>query len=48
MVGRQRASKCRRGDFADYVIGLRHKAAGGEITLTFDRTLKKGDLFTTA
>jgi predicted nucleic-acid-binding protein len=33
------------GDFADYVIGLRNRAAGCETTLTFDRAHKRDELF---
>jgi predicted nucleic-acid-binding protein len=34
------------GDFADYAIGLRNRAAGCETTLTFDRAHKRDELFT--
>ena len=34
------------GDFADYVIGLRNRAAGCETTLTFDRAHRRDELFT--
>jgi predicted nucleic-acid-binding protein len=34
------------GDFADYVLGLRNRAAGCETTLTFDRAHKRDELFT--
>jgi predicted nucleic-acid-binding protein len=33
------------GDFADYAIGLRDRAAGCETTLTFDRAHKRTELF---
>lgn len=33
------------GDFADYVIGHRAKAAGAERTVTFDRSLRRSPLF---
>ena len=33
------------GDFADYVLGSRNRRAGCRTTLTFDRALKKSDLF---
>jgi predicted nucleic-acid-binding protein len=33
------------GDFADYAIGLRDRAAGCETTLTFDRAHKRSELF---
>jgi predicted nucleic-acid-binding protein len=33
------------GDFADYTIGLRNRAAGCETTLTFDRAHKRDELF---
>jgi predicted nucleic-acid-binding protein len=35
-----------RGDFADYVLGLRNRKAGSKATMTFDRSLKKSELFT--
>lgn len=34
-----------RGDFADYVIGIRHRQAGCEETVTFDRSLRDSPLF---
>ncbi|HEX9688015.1 MAG TPA: type II toxin-antitoxin system VapC family toxin [Thermoanaerobaculia bacterium] len=34
-----------RGDFADYAIGARNRAAGCEDTVTFDRSLKGSGLF---
>jgi predicted nucleic-acid-binding protein len=34
------------GDFADYAIGLRSRAAGCDSTLTFDRAHKRDELFT--
>jgi predicted nucleic-acid-binding protein len=34
------------GDFADPLIGWRNRKSGCETTLTFDRNLKKNDLFT--
>jgi predicted nucleic-acid-binding protein len=33
------------GDFADYVLGLRNRAAGCSVTATFDRALKGSPLF---
>jgi len=33
------------GDFADYIIGLRNRAAGCKTTLTFDRAHKRSELF---
>lgn len=33
------------GDFADYLIGWRNRAAGCETTATFDRGLRGGELF---
>ena len=33
------------GDFADYVIGWRNRAAGCPKTVTFDRGLRGSDLF---
>jgi predicted nucleic-acid-binding protein len=33
------------GDFADYVLALRNRAAGCDTTLTFDRAHRKEDLF---
>ena len=37
-----------RGDFADYVLGLRNREAGCRTTVTFDRALRRGSLFTIA
>jgi predicted nucleic-acid-binding protein len=34
-----------RGDFADYVLGTRNRAAGCTTTVSFDRALKRSDLF---
>lgn len=34
-----------RGDFADYVVGVRNRAAGCSTTVTFDRSLKGSELF---
>jgi len=34
-----------RGDFADYVVGLRNKRAGCSETATFDRALDRSVLF---
>ena len=34
------------GDFADYYIGRRHRQAGAEHTLTFDRHLRSATHFT--
>lgn len=34
-----------QGDFADYVLGLRNRRAGSAATATFDRALKKSELF---
>lgn len=34
-----------RGDFADYVMGVRNRAAGCSTTMTFDRSLKGSELF---
>lgn len=34
------------GDFADYALGLRNRAAGCEATLTFDRAHARDELFT--
>jgi predicted nucleic-acid-binding protein len=34
-----------RGDFADYIIGIRHSQAGCDATVTFDRGLKDSPLF---
>jgi len=31
--------------FADYVLGLRNRKAGGSATATFDRALRKSELF---
>lgn len=33
------------GDFADYLLGVRNRAVGCEDTVTFDRSLKRSDLF---
>ena len=33
------------GDFADYLIGRRHKRAGCETTVTFDRALRDETMF---
>ena len=33
-------------DFADYLIGWKNRKSGCEMTVTFDRNLKKNDLFT--
>jgi predicted nucleic-acid-binding protein len=38
--------RMKRGDFADYVLGLRSREAGCNRTATFDRTLKDSELFT--
>ena len=35
-----------KGDFADYMIGLRNRQAGCQDTLTLDRRLGQSDLFT--
>ena len=35
-----------QGDFADYVLGLRNRKAGCSATVTFDRALKRNELFT--
>jgi len=40
------AYRAGRGDFADYVLGLRNRKAGCSATVTFDRALKKNELFT--
>jgi predicted nucleic-acid-binding protein len=34
-----------QGDFADYVLGLRNRKAGCGSTVTFDRALKRNELF---
>ncbi len=34
-----------RGDFADYVMGVRNRAAGCSTTVTFDRSLRRSALF---
>jgi len=34
-----------KGDFADYLLGLKNRSAGCETTVTFDRGLRKSDLF---
>ena len=34
------------GDFADYLVALRNRRAGCDSTLTFDRALRRSDLFT--
>jgi predicted nucleic-acid-binding protein len=36
------------GDFADFVLALRNRAAGCDTTLTFDRAHRQSDLFTLA
>ncbi len=41
-IQRFRAGK---GDFADYLLGLRNRRAGCETTLTFDRKLRPADGF---
>jgi predicted nucleic-acid-binding protein len=33
------------GDFADYILGSRNRAAGCDVTATFDRALKGSALF---
>lgn len=33
------------GDFADYLLGHRNRKAGCSVTATFDRPLKRSDLF---
>lgn len=33
------------GDFADYVMGVRNRAAGCSTTVTFDRSLRRSALF---
>ena len=33
------------GDFADYILGSRNRAAGCNVTATFDRALKGSSLF---
>ena len=40
------AYRAGQGDFADYVLGLRNRQAGCSATATFDRALKKSELFT--
>lgn len=40
------AYRAGQGDFADYVLGLRNRKAGCSATVTFDRALKKNELFT--
>ncbi len=35
-----------QGDLADYVLGLRNRKAGCSATVTFDRALKRNELFT--
>jgi predicted nucleic-acid-binding protein len=35
-----------QGDFADYALGLRNRKGGCRATATFDRALKKSELFT--
>lgn len=46
-LAREAANRYRAGpgDFADYIIGLRNRAAGCETTLTFDRAHAKDELF---
>lgn len=39
------AYRAGRGDFADYVLGLRNRKAGCGTTATFDRALSKSPLF---
>jgi predicted nucleic-acid-binding protein len=39
------AYRAGQGDFADYVLGLRNRKAGCSATATFDRALKKNELF---
>lgn len=34
-----------KGDFADYLIGLRNRRAGCQVTLTFDRAVKNSAMF---
>jgi predicted nucleic-acid-binding protein len=48
-VARRALTDYRRGpgDFADYVIGWRNRAAGCAKTATFDRALRGSDLFRT-
>lgn len=43
-IGRFRSGK---GDFADYLLGLRNLRAGCEATLTFDRKLRPAEGFAT-
>lgn len=33
------------GDFSDYIIGIRNRAAGCQDTVTFDRSLKESEMF---
>lgn len=40
------AYRAGQGDFADYVLGLRNRKAGCSATVTFDRPLRKNELFT--
>ena len=35
-----------QGDFADYVLGLRNRGGGCGATVTFDKSLRKSELFT--
>ena len=35
-----------QGDFSDYVLGLRNRRAGCGATATFDKALRKSELFT--
>jgi len=35
-----------QGDFSDYVLGLRNRRAGCDATATFDKALRKSELFT--
>ncbi len=39
------AYRTSQGDFADYVLGLRNRKAGCSATATFDRALRKSELF---
>jgi predicted nucleic-acid-binding protein len=39
------AYRADQGDFADYVLGLRNRGAGCRVTMTFDRALKRSELF---
>lgn len=34
-----------KGDFSDYYLGRRHRQAGAEMTLTFDKALSHSPLF---